>query len=146
MLEIMSTLLPLYSNPSLRRRTQKRKKKKKKTKKEKRAEWVKAFVLQRRSKNCLTHDYKPAGHFLIHFSKSKIIYYFFTEFWSVRESGISSLLSGGEWIMKINRRSEEMSRKWKKGVNPAFVAHIGHDFVYLFSPWFLRKEGRAKKS
>ena len=33
-----------------------------------------------------------------------------------------------------------------KGVNPAFVAHIGHDFVYLFSPWFLRKEGRAKKS
>ena len=101
---MMSTLLPPLLQPLSP--SQDAKKKTNETKKKNGLNRVKAFVLQRRSKNCLTHDYKPAGHFLIHFSKNKIIYYFFTEFRSVRESGISSLLSGGEWIMKINRRSE----------------------------------------
>ena len=77
MLEMMSTLLP----PLLQPLSPSQDAKKKEEEKEKRAvNRVKAFVLQRRSKNCLTHDYKPAGHFLIHFSKNKIIYYFFTEF------------------------------------------------------------------
>ena len=56
------------------------KKKKSKGKKKNGLKRVKAVGLQRCSKTCLTHDYKPAGHFLIHFSKNKIIYYFFTEF------------------------------------------------------------------
>ena len=79
MLEMMSTLLPPLLQPLSPSQDAKKKKKKKKKKEKRAVNRVKAFVLQRRSKNCLTRDYKPAGHFLIHFSKNKIIYYFFTE-------------------------------------------------------------------